>query len=108
MYRIGDQLYVQPDARLAQSFAAHERVRMSRPEVAVARSPIEVWETISAGAEARALVLDVNTSLATSQSWFGAAPRAPSAHRFVGYDSRIEVVPEHDPDLPGQPRLIFT
>src|SRR5687768_15767048 len=30
MYRIGDHLHVQPDARLATSFAADEPVRMTR------------------------------------------------------------------------------
>lgn len=58
MYRIGDQLYVQPDARLAESFAADEPVRMSRQEVAVARSHVEAWKAIAAGTDDFVLVLE--------------------------------------------------
>jgi hypothetical protein len=58
MYRIGDQLYVQPDARLAESFAADEPVRMTRQEVAVARSHIEAWKAIAAGTDEFVLVLE--------------------------------------------------
>lgn len=57
-YRVGDQLYVQPDARLAESFDPGELVRMTRQEVAVARSHIEAWKTIAAGAEDHVLVLE--------------------------------------------------
>src|SRR4029079_19420501 len=49
IYRIGDQLYVQPDPRLSKSFASTEPVRMTRQEVAVARSHIEAWKQIAAG-----------------------------------------------------------
>src|SRR5690606_10454198 len=36
MYRVGDQLHVQPDVRLAECFSEDEPVRMTRQEVAVA------------------------------------------------------------------------
>ncbi|HEX3679542.1 MAG TPA: family 16 glycosylhydrolase, partial [Galbitalea sp.] len=58
MYRVGDQLYVQPDHRLAESFAADEPVRMTRQEVAVARSHVEAWKTVAAGDANHVLVLE--------------------------------------------------
>ncbi|MGY3516482.1 family 16 glycosylhydrolase [Micromonospora sp. PTRAS2] len=58
MYRIGDQLHVQPDARLAECFAENEPVRMSRQEVAVARSHVEVWKAVANGSEDYVLVLE--------------------------------------------------
>ncbi|MFD6713690.1 glycoside hydrolase [Micromonospora sp. TSRI0369] len=58
MYRIGDQLHVQPDARLAECFAEDEPVRMSRQEVAVARSHVEVWKAVATGTEDYVLVLE--------------------------------------------------
>lgn len=68
-YRVGDQLYVQPDARLADSFDPDELVRMTRQEVAVARSHIEAWKTIAAGAEDHVLVLEDDV-------WFRPGARA--------------------------------
>lgn len=58
IYRIGDQLYVQPDVRLAASFAEDEPVRMTRQEVAVARSHIEAWKSIAVGAQKFVLILE--------------------------------------------------
>lgn len=58
MYRIGDHLHVQPDARLAASFAADEPVRMTRQEVAVARSHVEAWKSIASGRDDNVLVLE--------------------------------------------------
>lgn len=58
MYRIGDQLYVQPDARLAECFAEDEPVRMTRQEVAVARSHVEAWKTVATGTDDHVLVLE--------------------------------------------------
>ncbi|MFC5743578.1 family 16 glycosylhydrolase [Dyella tabacisoli] len=57
-YRVGDQLYVQPDARLEACFGANEPVRMTRQEIAVARSHIEVWKAVAAGTENHVLVLE--------------------------------------------------
>ena len=57
-YRIGDQLYVQPDPRLSECFDVDEPVRMTRQETAVARSHIEVWKTIATGPHKYVLVLE--------------------------------------------------
>jgi GR25 family glycosyltransferase involved in LPS biosynthesis len=57
-YRVGDQLYVQPDAKLAACFDVDEPVRMTRQEVAVARSHIEVWKAIAKGPDEYVLVLE--------------------------------------------------
>lgn len=70
MYRIGDQLYVQPDARLMECFADDEPVRMTRQEVAVARSHVEAWKTIANGSNDFVLILEDDV-------WF--TPRAASA-----------------------------
>lgn len=58
MYRVGDQLHVQPDARLAECFSEDEPVRMTRQEVAVARSHIEAWKAVAAGTNQFVLVLE--------------------------------------------------
>lgn len=68
-YRVGDQLWVQPDARLAQTFEAEEPVRMTRQEVAVARSHIEVWKLIAAGLDEHVLILEDDV-------WFRPGARA--------------------------------
>lgn len=57
-YRIGDQLYVQPDSRLEECFSVNEPIKMSRQEIAVARSHVEVWKTIARGADEYVLVLE--------------------------------------------------
>jgi len=70
IYRIGDQLYVQPDARLAECFAEDHPVRMTRQEVAVARSHVEAWKAIATGTDDYVLVLEDDV-------WF--TPGAPAA-----------------------------
>jgi GR25 family glycosyltransferase involved in LPS biosynthesis len=70
MYRIGDQLYVQPDARLAECFAEDEPVRMTQQEVAVARSHVEAWKAVATGTDDYVLVLEDDV-------WF--TPGAPAA-----------------------------
>lgn len=57
-YRIGDQLYVQPDPRLEAYFDVDEPIRMTRQEVAVARSHIEVWKVVATGSDDHVLVLE--------------------------------------------------
>lgn len=57
-YRIGDQLYVQPDSRLSACFDVDEPVMMTRQETAIARSHIEVWKTIATGPHKFVLVLE--------------------------------------------------
>lgn len=68
-YRVVDQLYVQPDTRLADSFDPDEPVRMTRQEVAVARSHIEVWKGIATGTDDQVLVLEDDV-------WFRPGARA--------------------------------
>lgn len=70
MYRMGDQLYVQPDSRLAECFSEDEPVRMTRQEVAVARSHVEAWKAVANGTDNYVLVLEDDV-------WF--TPGAPSA-----------------------------
>lgn len=69
LYRIGDQLYVQPDARLANTFAADEPVRMTRQEVAVARSHVEAWKHVVAGTHDFVLILE-------DDAWFRPGARS--------------------------------
>ncbi len=57
-YRIGNQLYVQPDARLEECFSVDEPIRMTRQEVAVARSHVEVWKTVATGPDNFVMVLE--------------------------------------------------
>jgi GR25 family glycosyltransferase involved in LPS biosynthesis len=57
-YCIGNQLYVQPDSRLSACFDPEEPVRMTRQEIAVARSHIEIWKTIATGSHNYVLVLE--------------------------------------------------
>lgn len=68
-YRLGDQLYVQPDSQLEACFNADEPVRMTRQEVAVARSHIEAWKVIATGEQEYVLILEDDV-------WF--KPRAAS------------------------------
>jgi GR25 family glycosyltransferase involved in LPS biosynthesis len=58
MYCIGDQLYVQPDVRLTECFGVDEPIRMTRQEVAVARSHVEVWKAVATGSDDYVLVLE--------------------------------------------------
>lgn len=57
-YLLGHQLYVQPDARLEECFGADEPIRMTRQEVAVARSHVEAWKAIAEGPCDHVLVLE--------------------------------------------------
>lgn len=58
MYKVGDQLHVQPDARLAECFSEDEPVRMTQQEVAVARSHVEAWKAVATGTNDFVLVLE--------------------------------------------------
>ena len=57
-YRLGDQLYVQPDERLQACFGSDTPVCMTRQEVAVARSHIEAWKQIAMGVHDHVLILE--------------------------------------------------
>ncbi|KFF32082.1 family 16 glycosylhydrolase [Pseudomonas paraeruginosa] len=80
-YRIGDQLYVQPDARLEKCFPIDEPIKMTRQEIAVARSHVEVWKTIACGADKYVLVLEddvwfkTGAAAAISRGWHAAIQR---------------------------------
>lgn len=57
-YRIRDHLYVQPDSKLEACFGANEAVRMTKQEVAVARSHVEAWKVVATGVEQHVLVVE--------------------------------------------------
>ena len=70
-YRLAGQMFVQPDATLAECFGPDEPVVMTRQEVAVARSHIEVWKAIALGHDEHVLVVE-------DDIWF-----APGAARAI-------------------------
>ncbi|MEK7427930.1 MAG: family 16 glycosylhydrolase [Pseudomonadota bacterium] len=84
-YRIADQLYVQPDARLEACFGADEPVRMTRQEVAVAQSHVEAWKVIAAGSCDHVLVIEddvwfrAGAASAIDRGWRAAARRYAGA-----------------------------
>jgi len=92
LYRMGDQLFVQPDARLEECFGVDEPIRMTRQEVAVARSHIEAWKAIAAGPDEYVLVFE-------DDIWFrrGAAFAIDRGWRAALRHSRSE----------GGPRLLY-
>lgn len=58
-YTLGDQLFVEPQPRaLPARLELDRQIRMSQPEVAVARSHIGVWRKIAAGEYEYTLVLE--------------------------------------------------
>jgi GR25 family glycosyltransferase involved in LPS biosynthesis len=58
-YTLGDQLFVEPQPRaLPDRLELDRPIRMSQPEIAVARSHIGVWRRIAGGQHAYALVLE--------------------------------------------------
>ena len=81
IYRLADQLYVQPDARLEECFGREEPVRMTRQEVAVAQSHVEAWKAIVAGSCDHVLVLEddiwfrAGAAAAIDRGWRAAALR---------------------------------
>jgi GR25 family glycosyltransferase involved in LPS biosynthesis len=58
IYPMADHLFVQPDPRLEECFGADELIRMTRQEIAVARSHIEAWKHIANGPQRHVLVLE--------------------------------------------------
>lgn len=84
VYRVGDQLHVQPDARLTECFATDEPVRMTRQEVAVARSHIECWKAVVAGPHDHVLILEDDiwfrpgAAAAIDRGWRAALGRYPA------------------------------
>lgn len=57
-YFVGNQLYVQPDPKLEACFDNDVPVRMTRQEVAVARSHIEAWKVVATGQDEHVLILE--------------------------------------------------
>jgi len=58
-YTLADQLFVEPQPlTLPTHFELAAPIRMSRAEIAVAKSHIEIWRRIALGEEAHALVLE--------------------------------------------------
>lgn len=58
-YTLADQLFVEPQPRtLPTKFELEAPIRMSRAEVAVAKSHIEVWRRIAQGTQKYALILE--------------------------------------------------
>lgn len=57
-YVTGNQLHVQPDSRLEACFGTDLPIRMTRQEVAVARSHIEAWKVVASGHEEHVLILE--------------------------------------------------
>ncbi|MDB5390556.1 MAG: glycoside hydrolase family 16 [Planctomycetaceae bacterium] len=91
-YRVGDQLHVQPDARLEECFDVEEPIRMTPQEVAIARSHIEAWKAIATGSDDHVLVLEDDV-------WFkrGAAAAIDRGWRAALRRCRAE----------GGPRLLY-
>lgn len=58
-YSLADQLFVEPQPQaMPDSFSLTDQIAMSRAEVAVARSHIDIWRTIANGNSQFALVLE--------------------------------------------------
>ena len=88
-YSVGDQLHVQPDSRLSACFDDDEPVTMTRQEIAVARSHIEVWKTIATGPHKYVLVLEDDV-------WFR---RRAAASINRGWRSALQRYPDEGPQL---------
>lgn len=89
IYRIADQLFVQPDPILEAAFAPDEPIRMTRQEVAVARSHIECWKIIVEGNDEFVLILE-------DDIWF-----RPGADAQIdsGWQAAMERFGPQGPDL---------
>jgi GR25 family glycosyltransferase involved in LPS biosynthesis len=58
-YTLADQLFVEPQPRtLPTRYELEAPIRMSRAEVAIAKSHIEVWRRIAQGTQGHALILE--------------------------------------------------
>jgi GR25 family glycosyltransferase involved in LPS biosynthesis len=59
IYTLSDQLFVEPQPlALPERFELDSPIRMSRPEIAVARSHINIWRSVAAGNHEYVLVLE--------------------------------------------------
>ena len=57
-YTLGEQLYVDPRRVLPSKLNLDEKIQMSRQEIAVALSHIDIWKKIATGKDQYALVLE--------------------------------------------------
>jgi GR25 family glycosyltransferase involved in LPS biosynthesis len=73
-YTLGEQLYVDPRRVLPSKLNLDEEVQMSRQEIAVALSHIEIWKKIAAGKDQYALVIEDDICL---------------SHRFSNYVGKV-------------------
>ena len=105
-YLLDNQLYVQPNARLEECFGLGEKIRMTRQEVAVARSHIEAWKAIAAGPCDHVLVLEDDVwfrsgaAAAIDRGWRSAAMRCPDERGprllYLSYDDADGTVARAD------------
>lgn len=58
VYKMRDQLFVHPQQELADCFEPDEIIRMTRQEIAVARSHVEAWKAIVAGRDEYVLIVE--------------------------------------------------
>jgi|SRR5665811_57016 len=80
LYTLGEQLFVEPQPlALPTRLELNSPIRMSRPEIAVARSHIDVWRRVAASKHAYVLVLEDDV-------WFqsGFAPHLDRAWGEIG------------------------
>lgn len=104
-YTLADQLFVEPQPlTLPARFELAAPIRMSRAEIAVARSHIEIWRRIARGTEAHALVLEDDVWLHPrfgcylDEAWSELTTRSGENEIDVLYVSYMEVAhgaPKH-------------
>lgn len=98
-YTLADQLFVEPQPQtLPTQYELEAPIRMSRAEVAVAKSHIEVWRRVAQGSEEYALILEddvwFHPTLARhlDRAWKDLAPGSERDQDFdVLYVSYMEV-----------------
>lgn len=104
-YTLADQLFVEPQPlTLPTRFELEAPIRMSRAEIAVARSHIEIWRRIALGTEAYALVLEDDVWFHPSfgcyidEAWKELTNRSESKEIDILYVSYMEAMrgaPKH-------------
>jgi GR25 family glycosyltransferase involved in LPS biosynthesis len=98
-YTLGDQLFVEPQPlALPTRLELNTRIRMSRAEIAVARSHINVWRQVAASNHAYALILEDDAWFHSGftryldQAWDEVVTECDQKGRFdVLYVSYLEV-----------------
>ena len=98
-YTLADQLFVEPQPlTLPTKYELGTPIRMTRAEVAVAKSHIEVWRRVAQGAQEHALILeddvwfDPRFAGQLDRAWKDAAIESRGHERFdVFYVSYLEV-----------------